>query len=496
MKNALRPLLISGILVLVLLGLLIDRKPDAGTTDTLVMYCAAGIKAPVEEIAKAYEAEYGVQIQLEYGGSGTLLSRLQVASEGDLYLAADSSYIEIAREKGLVAESLSAARITPTLAVQKGNPKQLTAIESLLQEGIRVGLANPDAASVGKATQKMLTKSGEWSALEARVQADGVFKPTVNDVANDVKLGTVDAGIVWDSTIRQYPELEAVPLPQADAFVKEVTVGILQASTNPTAALRFARFLTASDMGLPVFEKHGFEVVDGDVWAAKPEVVYFAGGVNRVAIEKTLAAFETREGIRINTVYNGCGILLGSIKGGERPDVYHTCDASFMNGVEELFGAADPVSKTDIMLLTQPGNPHGLNRLEDLVKPGIQVGLCNEDQSTLGYMTGAMLREKGIYDAVQKNVIVNTPTADLLVAQVTVGKLDAAVVYRANTLAVGDKAVVLRLPDDNANATQTYAVAQQTKYPHLLERLHEAIRSANSKAQFESSGFEYLEKKL
>ena len=148
------------------------------------------------------------------------------------------------------------------------------------------------------------------------------------------------------------------------------------------------------------------------------------------------------------------------------------------------------------MLMTQPGNPKNLHRLEDLVAPNLQVGLCNEDQSTLGYMTGAMLREKGIYDAVQKNVIVNTPTADLLVAQITVGKLDAAVVYRANTLAVGDKAEVLALPDDNANATQTYAVAQQTKYPVLLERLHEAIRSANSKTQFESSGFEFLEKKI
>ena len=68
MKNALRPLVISGILILVLLGFLLDRKTDTGITDTLVMYCAAGIKAPVEEIAKAYEAEYGVQIQLEYGG--------------------------------------------------------------------------------------------------------------------------------------------------------------------------------------------------------------------------------------------------------------------------------------------------------------------------------------------------------------------------------------------------------------------------------------------
>ena len=39
-----------------------------------------------------------------------------------------------------------------------------------------------------------------------------MFKPTVNEVANDVKIKTVHAGIVWDATVRQYPELETVSL--------------------------------------------------------------------------------------------------------------------------------------------------------------------------------------------------------------------------------------------------------------------------------------------
>ena len=37
-----------------------------------------------------------------------------------------------------------------------------------------------------------------------------VFKPTVVDAANDVKLGAVDAAIVWDSMAKQYPDLEFV----------------------------------------------------------------------------------------------------------------------------------------------------------------------------------------------------------------------------------------------------------------------------------------------
>ena len=493
MKSAARPLFFSVITILVLLALLPITGRKREKADSILFYCAAGMKAPVEAVAKQYEAEYGVAIQLQYGGSGTLLSNLEVAQEGDLYLAADVSYIEIGQAKGLLAETLPIAQQRPVLAVAEGNPKNIQGIADLLREDVRAALANPDAASVGKTTRKMLERSGQWAGVEAAVQTRGVFKPTVNEVANDVKIGTVDVGIIWDATAGLYEGIEAVVLPEASAFVKDVTVGVLESTANSAEALRFARYLAAPEKGLETFRALGFDVVAGDAWAETPEILYFAGGVNRVAIEETLNEFEAREGVRITRVYNGCGILLGSIKGGERPDVYHTCDVSFMEGVEDLFGSADPISKTDIMLLTQPGNPYDLHRLEDLVKPGIEVGVCNEEQSTLGALTAEMLREKGIYDEVQRNVIVNTPTADLLVAQITVGKLDAAVVYRANTLAVGEKAEVLALPDKNANATQSYANARATKYPHLLERLHTAIRKAESKQRFQTSGFEYLE---
>ena len=58
------------------------------------------------EIARRYEEAYGVKVMLQYGGSGTLLNNLQLADKGDLYLAADHSYTDIARGKGLIAEEL------------------------------------------------------------------------------------------------------------------------------------------------------------------------------------------------------------------------------------------------------------------------------------------------------------------------------------------------------------------------------------------------------
>src|SRR5688500_3389915 len=52
----------------------------------LVVFCAAGLRKPVEEAALAYQEAHGVEVQLQYGGSNTLLSQLAVTDRADLYL--------------------------------------------------------------------------------------------------------------------------------------------------------------------------------------------------------------------------------------------------------------------------------------------------------------------------------------------------------------------------------------------------------------------------
>lgn len=488
-----KALVISVAACAALIALLFIGGGEDERAPALLLYCAAGMTEPVERIAEQYEKEYGVTVALQFGGSGTLLSNIQVAREGDLYLAADASYIELARAKGLVAETIPIARLHPVMAVAQGNPKGIHAPEDLLREDVRVALANPDAASAGRVTRVLLQDRGLWDGVQAAVTARGVFKPTVNDVANDVKLGTVDAGIIWDALVPQFAGIEAVSLDKEGKYTQEVQVAVLTGSNIPTDALRFARYLGARDRGLPVFAECGFTPVEGDAWAWTPEILYFSGGVNRVAIEQLVKEFEAREGCKVTTVYNGCGILLGQLKLGEQPDVYHTCDGSFMKGVEDRFDAPIEISRTDIVILVTKDNPHGIASLADLAAPGLRVGLAHEEQSTLGWLTARLLRQEGLYEAVTPNVVVNTPTADLLVAQLVAGGLDAAIVYEANTKSVHDKAEVLAIDRPNAVATQTYAIARNSSQRHLMQRFLDALRSQSSRDRYLAAGFELVE---
>ncbi len=462
-----------------------DKKQN---TEALFFYCAAGLKPAVSEIADEYSKKYNVDVLLQYGGSGTLLSNIRVAQRGDLYLAGDESYMEQAREHQLIDETAPVAYLTPVIVVRKGNPKNIRTVQDLLRPEIKVSLANPAATSIGRLTKEMLQQSGQWQKLREHVT---VLKPTVNDIANDVKIGSVDAGIVWDATGNQVPELQNIAVPEFNKCIKQVTIAVLKSTENPTASLRFMRYLTARDKGLQVFEKFGYKPIDGDVWEETPELLFYSGGVNRVAVEKAIRAFEEREGVRVTTVYNGCGILVSQIKAGQKPDAYLTCDTSFMRQVEDRFTEIENVSSTAIVILADKENRHHIRSLQDLTQAGLKIGVCNPRQSALGELTANLLKRHRLYEAVMKNVRSQTPTADLLVNQMRAGALDAAIVYLANTSQVKDKLTIIPIETGDATATQNFGLGVNSRHKYLMRRLFQFITSDSSQKNYRAHGFEW-----
>jgi ABC-type molybdate transport system substrate-binding protein len=374
------------------------------------------------------------------------------------------------------------------VAVRRGNPKNLRSVADLRRQDVALALANPEAAAAGKVAREILLATGDWPALANHAR---VFKPTVTDAANDVKLGAVDAALVWDATLALYPDLEGLVLAPIDRGTQRVAVGVLSGSAQPAAALHFARYLTARDRGLPEFQRAGYRVVEGDLWADHPEVVLYSGAVNRLAIEATIQQFEVREGVKVTRIFNGCGILVAQIKSGQRPDAYLACDVSFLEPVQELFGTSIEISDTDIVVLVAKGNPKRIRGLPDLAPSQLRLGVANAQQSTLGELTARLLKQAGLFESVMANVRTQTPTADLLVNQMLTGALDAVVVYAANTSQVRDRLEVVGLNLPGASAVQPYAVGRNSNHRFLMERLRAAIQSGESRRRYEALGFHW-----
>lgn len=491
-------LLVALFVLLSVLVAMLWRSPTGGDAHELTMYCAAGMRGPLQIAADAYEREYGVRVLLQYGGSNTLLSQIEVSRTGDLYLAADQSYLELAREKGLVQEILPLATMEAVVGVPRGNPRQVDGLDDLLRDDVRVVLANPDQAAIGRIAREQLQKTGDWPALREQVRKTGVFKPTVGEVANDIKLGSVDTGILWDAVVAQYPDLEIVRIPQLAGGVANISIGILSNSRHPTAALRFARYLAARDQGLKTFSTLGYRPVEGDVWEEAPQLVFFAGAVNRRALEPIIQRFASREGVEINTVYNGCGILTAQMRtliqqgrgAGNFPDSYMACDRYYLDTVKELFQDTRDVSNVPIRLVVAPGNPKQIEGLRDLVRSGVRVAIGQPDQCTIGVLSRRLLESAGIYKQVlEHNVVTQTATSSLLVPTITTGSADVALVYASDALAEAKRLEVVPIDSPLALAVQPFGIARSSDHKHLARRLLREI--AKSRSQFEAAGFRW-----
>ena len=236
------------------------RRDESAAHSEIEVLCAVSLRVPVEEAARSFEAEGMGKVRLQFGGSQTMLSALEVSGTGDVFLPADVSYVTAARAKGLVGETVELAGMKAVIAVAKGNPLGIKTLSDLQKDGVRVVLANPELAAISQLAAKALPPQ-TWQTLAALAVA---MKPTANEVANDIALGAADAGIVWDVTVLQTQGLEAVTVPELAPVKGQAAGAVATASTQPAAALRFLRWLASPEKGAPVFSKHGYTIVRRD----------------------------------------------------------------------------------------------------------------------------------------------------------------------------------------------------------------------------------------
>ena len=477
--------------------------PSSGLRDrqakSLTVYCAAGVRSAVEEMAKKFEAEMGVSVKLEYANSGVLANRLKIDKESglasaDIYIPADYTYIKKAAADGLTRESLRVASWQVVLGVKPGADIDVENCSDVLKAKLSFVICEP-LAGVGKKTKKMLEQSGHWAAIN---EAKAASFPTVTEAAMAVKENPgTQAAFVWDSVARQHG-LRVVELPEFKASRADVSVAVTASTDRPTLALQFARFLAAPNKGGKVFTRHNYQPLAGDAWTKVPKLRVDCGGVNREAVEKTIREFEAREGCLITMVYAGCGTLVGKMQTGDKglPDLFMTCDATYLDMAQSKmgnpFGPDLRISSTRIVMLVAKGNPKNLRTLADLAQRGLRVGVTEPKASTLGKLAEDLIRDTGQWGAVVKNISVKADTAHTLIQSMEAGgKLDVVLVYEANIQHLKNKFDSVPLKPARAIAVQNIAARKETASPQLAQRLMRHVASDASRRRFEQLGFNW-----
>ena len=153
-----------------------------------------------------------------------------------------------------------------------------------------------------------------------------------------------------------------------------------------------------------------------------------------------------------------------------------------------------PLCFTQYVLVTPPGNPAGIRRVEDLGKPGVKVVLAPEASPPGGAAALALLKKAGVLEAAQKNDIAKSTCVQRAMDDIVSGKGDVSVVeLRVTRLPqfVGRMDV---LPIDPKffpppPMTFTVGVMESASNKALAERYAAYLISPQGQAHFERQGF-------
>ncbi len=212
--------------------LLIDRDDER-----LRVYCAVGFADQVGDLAREFERERGVNVELVFGGSGALESQVRLAG-GDVFLPADESYLEsLGNEFVLSSQEIGCLRAG--FVVARGNPLGLREVGDLTRGDVKISLAD-ESASVGRYVRAVLEEKGCWGEVNRRVL---VKKPTVGNVVEDVATGAVDVTIAWRRVAELFKEVEFVDLEEFEKRELVARMGVLRVSRRVPLARDFVTFV-------------------------------------------------------------------------------------------------------------------------------------------------------------------------------------------------------------------------------------------------------------
>ena len=244
---------------LILAGLVLANLITAGCRDRhqrpiVNLYAGAGLRHGIEALAEEFTRQTGIKVVPDYAGSGTHIARARESADVDLFMPGDVWYVDRLQElSGKVESKTPVAYFVPVIIVAKGNPKNITGLKDFFRPDVQVALGRAKACQVGRISGKILENAGlDRSKLNAKESL------TVNELGVWVKMGDVDAAIVWDAIAANIADsVDVIKIPEEYNVISRVVVGLMKTSKHKEAAKKFIEFMT-SQKGRAILNSKGY----------------------------------------------------------------------------------------------------------------------------------------------------------------------------------------------------------------------------------------------
>ncbi|GAA3895944.1 molybdate ABC transporter substrate-binding protein [Streptomyces lacrimifluminis] len=199
--------------------------------------------------------------------------------------------------------------------------------------------------------------------------------------------------------------------------------------------------------------------------------------------------FEERNpGTKVTFSFSGSDSLAASITGGAPADVFASASSRTMKIVTDAKDAAGTPAtfvRNQLEIATLPGNPDRITSLGDLARPGLKVVLCDKEvpcgaaaQRTLD--AGGLKLTPVSYEQDVKGAL----------TKVELKEADAALVYRTDVKAAGDRVEGVEFPE-SAEAVNDYPIVLLKDAPNAdaAKAFIDLVRSAAGRQVLTAAGF-------
>ncbi|UPZ27092.1 molybdate ABC transporter substrate-binding protein [Streptomyces sp. LRE541] len=193
-------------------------------------------------------------------------------------------------------------------------------------------------------------------------------------------------------------------------------------------------------------------------------------------------------GTKVTFSFGGSDSLAASITGGAPADVFASASPKTMKIVTDAgdtSGTPATFVRNELEIATLPGNPDGIASLKDLTKSGLKVVLCDKEVPC-----GAAAQKALDASKLKLTPVSYEQDVKAALTKVELKEADAAVVYKTDVRAAGDKVEGVEFPE-SADAVNDYPIAslKAAQNTEGAEAFIALVRSAEGQKVLTGAGF-------
>lgn len=232
---------------------------------------------------------------------------------------------------------------------------------------------------------------------------------------------------------------------------------------------------------------------------AFPEnLLIFAGAASKPPTEEIAKLFQQTNGVQVQVTFGGSGFVLSQMKLARKGDVYFPGSSDFMEKAKQE-GLVFPETEKIIAYVVpainvQRGNPHNINSLKDLLKPGIRLAIADPETVCVGTYAVEVIEknfnpeEKKLF---RKNLVTTVESCEKTANIISLKGVDAVLGWEVFNHWDPERIQTILLKPEEVPRIGYIpaAVAKFAKDRDLSERFVRFLISSESQAIFKKHGY-------